>query len=1335
MNDKKKRILLISNLACLVLCAVFLLTGCIGSKNPVETTDPTVETTTEPDGAAVQEETTEPISQETTEKTTEETTEEPTLPPSSGGSGINNGTGGSYTPQTSQPAGNTTEPDENATEPEIEVPEAGSRENPYYESIAAPGSFTTVKIPANGTVDYAVKTAGTFLKIQSGDVEVIFNGEICKPENGVLELTLPGNQEPVKTPLRFVNKGSQAQFFTVEIMEAPGTKSNPIVVTDITALQVKLEQDDADGLYYTWTADKSGVLNVGLSSVKPAGAGVEVVVTVGDKTGKLSQSHKGILQIPVNEQDTVTVQIVALPDADGGYPAIEAEINSTILPVKTLNVDSIPNAVTTDVIAAGETVFCNVTGVSDTVMTILDQDVTVYYDGVAYGADENGVVSVQLGKENPVQLELVNGSDADTDYSLYFRYPVGHKLNPKLLTDLGDVEAVVKAGTDGFYYSYTTPDTGKLSFRVKTAPETANVLTGVALTNLQSQDTDSLLTAEASEEWVSVEAGAGDEILICVSVTAGGDVCVEGTLTLFGEYISYQEIGLPGFTAEVPAKSVRYFVGYDLGESIFSMDHAADATVLYKDITYLPQDGKLKFLVEGEDGAPFVFAIENHSEEDAAYTVALYYPEGSRKNPTDIVLGTSSMGSQEGASGYWFSYTAPKDGTLCLTFDTEKNWCYAINGGEICYSDAEPAVNEAAVAAHSGEQILIWVNTYDPENPETAPAGEVSFKTSFVSDPVELDLTRDYEAQILSQETAQFTGNLRNAIVTISNAGNLTVVCNGSRIPADEDGVVKITFLEPDSDGQWKFSICNDKSAVQNCSMRFSGLVGSWLNPAELALGNNTVQQEANATDYCFRYTAPKAGTLSLRFDLSTNWCYSINDGEKQYSDAEPAVNQTNIEVAEGDKVEVRVNTYDPAAPDTVPAGTVSFKATLITGPVAIEDPTTDYEASMLAGETVRFTGPFYENATVTVTDAAGFHAVCNGTTYHAAGGVITFPFEQPNEGGQWEFSLYNGSGAEAACTMTFSGPVGSWLNPAELVLNTNTAELAANAKDHYFSYLAPKDGNLVLSFDDTANWYYIVNGGEKQFAGSDPAVNVVTIPVEAEDEVILQVNTCDPEHPETTPAGTVEFTATLVTGPVTVENPAQPTVINLLAGETVIIEGNFGTEKLSIADAADLILAWKNTAYTADEDDVLSLTFSEGEQSFTLCNSAKEDTTATLIFGEESGTASNPAELIIGTNTAVCKAGNKGYYFTFENTTDAAISLKFDFSSVEERWWAYYERTNETVQNAKFRTYYQGLYTSNAFTCKVQPGATLTLIVKICNPATPDEVSAGAVEFKVEKR
>lgn len=1322
MNDKKKRILLISNLACLVLCAVFLLTGCIGSKNPVVSTDPTVETTTEPDGTDVQEETTEPVSP--TEETTEEATEAPTEPPSSGGSGINNGTGGGYTPQTSQPAGDTTEPDENATEPEIEVPEAGCRENPYYESIAAPGSFTTVKIPANGTVNYAVKTAGAFLKIQSGDVEVIVSGETCKPENGVLELTLPENQEPVKTPLRFVNKGSGEQSFTVEIMEALGAKSNPIVVTDITALRVKLEQDDADGLYYAWTADQSGVLHVGLSGVKPAGAGADVVVAVGDKTVKLSQSHKGILQIPVNEQDTVTVQVVALPNADGSYPAIEAEINSTILPVKTLNVDSIPNAVTTDVIAAGETAFCNVTGVSDTVMTILNQDVTVYYDGVAYGADENGVVSVQLGKENPVQLELVNGSDADRDYSLYFRYPVGHKLNPKVLTDLGDVEAVVKAGTDGFYYSYTVPNTGKLSFRVKTAPETANVLTGVTLTNEQSQDTDSLLTAEASEEWVSVEAVAGDEILICVSVTAGGDVCVDGTLTLFGEYISYQEIGLPGFTAEVPAKSVRYFVGYDLGESIFRMDNAADATVLHKDITYLPQDNKLMFLVEAEDGAPAVFAIENHSEEDAEYTVALYYPEGSRKNPTDIILGTSSMGSQEGASGYWFSYTAPKDGTLCLTFDTEKDWCYAINGGEICYSDAEPAVNEAAAAAQSGERILIWVNTYDPENPETAPAGEVSFKTSFVSDPVELDLTRDYEAQILSQETAQFTGDLQNAIVTISNAGNLTVVCNGSQIPADEDGVVKITFRKPDSDGQWKFSICNDKSVVQNCSMRFSGLVGSWLNPAELVLGTNTVQQEANGADYCFRYTAPKTGTLSLTFDPSANWCCSINGGEKQYSDAEPSVNQANIEVAEGDKVEVRVNTYDPAAPDTVPAGTVSFKATLITGPVAIEDPTTDYEASMLAGETVRFTGPFYENATVTVTDAAGFHAVCNGTTYNAVGGVITFPFEQPNEGGQWEFRLYNGSGAEATCTMTFSGPVGSWLNPTELVLNTNTAELAANAKDHYFSYLAPKDGDLVLTFDDTANWYYIVNGGEKQFADSEPAVNVVTIPVEAEDEVIIQVNTCDPERPETTPAGTVEFAATLVTGPVTIENPAQPSMVNLLAGETVIIKGKFGGEKLSIADAADLVLTWKNTAYTADEDDVLSLTFSEGEQSFTLYNGAKEDTAATLIFGEESGTESNPAELIIGTNTAVCKAGSGGYYFTFTNTTDANIKLRINFKETETAWW--YQRAGSSVT-------YNSTGSSKSFSFTVKAKDSVTIIVRTYDRTNPSNVPAGAVVFKVE--
>lgn len=1313
MKDRKKYMRLLSCLLCLVVCAAFLLTGCRDSeKTPTEPNDSVAETTTEPETeTTVENESTEPDTQETTE----EATEEPTEGSGSSSSGIGNGTGGSYKPQEPQP--DTTEPE--VTEPVIEVPAAGTLENPYYEDITAPGSFKTVKLSAKGTVNYTLKTAGAILKITSDGAAVVYDGKTYQPVDGVLELPLPDVKESVKTDLQFVNNGTGEQMFTVEVLEAVGAKSNPIAVTDIAALQVKLEQGGPDGLYYTWTADQTGVLTIGLSSIKPASASLDMIVTVGNKTAKLSESDKGILQIPVSVNDAVVVQVVAEADAAGNIPAVEAIVSGSVLPVKTLEADSIPKVMMTEKVSSGENAYYNVTGVSGTVLTVLDADVTVCYDGKAYGADENGVVSVQLGDEETVQLELINNSAEDKTYSLSFRYPAGHKLNPKTLTELGDVEVVIKAGTDGYYYTYTTPNAGKLTFRVKTTPENQSVLTGVTLTNENTQAVDSLLTAAASEETVSVVAGAGHRITIHVTLTDGGDICVDGALTLLGEYINYQQVACPGFVAEVPANGVCYFAGDDLGESIFTME-ATDATVLHNNVTYLPQDGKILFLVEAEDGAPATFAIENHGDEDAVYTVTLHYPEGSRKNPTEILLGESGVSSQEGATGYWFSYTAPKSGELVLNFDPEKNWCYAVNGGETFYSDAENTMAEQAVAVNSGEKVLIWVNTYDPEAPDTAPAGEVSFRAKLVSSPVELDLTQAYDAQVLMQETAQFTGNLRNAIITFTNAERLTVTYNGQTYTADDWGIIKVNFLEPDGEGQWKFTVTNDSFTDRTCTMQFSGTVGSWLNPAQLVLGTNRAQQAENAAEYCFSYTAPKAGILSLSFDMASDWYYAINDGEKQYSDSVPA--NAEVAVAEGDKVVIRLNTYDPAAPDTIPAGTVSFTATLITGPALIEDPRTPYEASVLAGETARFTGPF-EDATVTIIDAQDAYVICNETVYEAdTSGVITFTVLQSQPDGTWEFSLYNGSEEVKTCTMSFTGPVGSWLNPAEMVLSHNTAELTENAKDYYYTYAAPKSGTLVLSFDEADNWYYILNDGEKRYS-SDPAVKTVEIPVEKDEVVSLQLNTYDPNVPQTTPAGTVTFTATLITGPVTVTNLAQPLPINFLAGETVIVNGPLGGEKLSIGGADELILVWNETEYTADSNGLISLTFPADAQTdqvtFSLHNGGA-DGMYTLIFGEEKGTQTNPAELIVGNNIAVCQAGSEGYYFTFTNTTDAKMKLKIDFSQTETDW--YYKKGTSSAKNSSGA--------ARSFSFSVNAGASVTILVRTYDPENPENIPAGAVEF-----
>ena len=74
------------------------------------------------------------------------------------------------------------------------------------------------------------------------------------------------------------------------------------------------------------------------------------------------------------------------------------------------------------------------------------------------------------------------------------------------------------------------------------------------------------------------------------------------------------------------------------------------------------------------------------------------------------------------------------------------------------------------------------------------------------------------------------------------------------------------------------------------------------------------------------------------------NWTYTINNmttgayGETQWNDSDPVVNPATITVAEGDEIQVIVNTYNPADMWSTPAGTVTFNlAYAPEGPEVVE--------------------------------------------------------------------------------------------------------------------------------------------------------------------------------------------------------------------------------------------------------------------------------------------------------------------------------------------------------------------------------------------------------------
>lgn len=1335
MKNNKKLIGLLIGLACLVLGVVLLLTLCGEPKAPSQPTEPTgtqqPATTQPPEETTEPEPSTAPTEEETTqEPTEEETTQEPTQDQGSGND-INHGTGGGYDPQATQPEQETTEPEQDPAG-EVDVPAAGTKDNRYYEALSqAPGSFTTVKIPAGGKMYYTLKLAGALLQVESDDVSIVYKGKTYKAKDGLIQLPL-SEKQPMQ--VQFVNSGKKARSFQVSTLEEEGKASNPIRVKKLDGLSIQLIKNDQDGLYYAWKADRSGILTLSLANVKPASAQVELTVTVNDETMKLSDFSGGALEIPVEKDDQVTVQVQAQAGTNGKVPAVQVQLGSFIADVTQLNVPVVPYKTNTAKLAAGTSVYYSITGANGTVMTLSGGNGAVVYDGTTYTADKSGKVTVNLapGEDiDSVDLKLVNNGSKAQSFKLHFAYPVGHRENPQKLSKLGSLQVNLTQGTQGYFYSYTPKKSGAVLFTVTTPAAGENTRTDITVINTQTQEEASLWTEGTQQKRVALEVTEGEALLICVKATdpyTFSELCVDAQVTVHGQLSAYIPLEYPGGTLNVPAGSVQYYESYNIGGTTFRLE-GENVSVTHNGVTYIPKDGKLSFQVEAEGRMPARFIVENTGDADAAYQVTLTYPVGSMMNPGVLALGNSFVNQPAGASEYCFNYTAPKAGQVVFTFDPAANWVYTVDNltagtyGEIQYSDSDPAVPETAVDVQQGDVVQIRVNTYDPAEPFSAPAGTVSFETALHTFHEIHDVTVPVEASILVGETAHYQGLLQGTVLSLQNAQKITLGYEGKTYGADEGGNLGMTFLKPDDAGSYSFSLMNWGAEQWDSTLTLSVINGGPKAPGELLLGEGETSTPAGGVGYWFSYTAPKAGQLVLTLDGEANWRYAVNSGAIVSSD-EADSNVITQDVQSGEQTLIWLSTYDPENPDTAPEGVVKFKADLFSEPVTLEDLTVPYQTEVVFAETAKFTGDL-RNIIVTVENARSAVAVYNGEEYTAnARGDIKITFLEPDSDGNWVFTLRN-NGEAQSFTLSFDGVTGSWLHPDALQLGTNTVELAENAADYHYSYIAPKDGLFELSFDQNSHWQYTLDHltnevfGLTQYSGT--GADKVTLEVKAGDEILLRINTFDPENLDTLPAGTVSFEADLITGPHTVEDLLSAFSVDLVAGETAVVTGELRNVIVTLADAGDAVLTYNGTEYVANDDNQIQVTIlepdSEGNWTFTLKNGA-EDRSFKFGFEGLTGHWMNPAELKLAQNDVTLEAGAADYNYSY--TAPKAGTLVFVFDpSADWRYCINEQSVHVSTEPG-----------ADTVEIELAAGATVYLAVNTYDPEAPESTPAGTVSF-----
>ena len=947
---KNKTLLgLLTGLICITVCTALLLSACVGTNDdPTESvTDPVTEPTAgEEIPAPTDPEPTEVVPTDPEETEPEQTEPEATEPeetqPSGGSStpNVNTGTGGGYNPGTSDP----TEP-ETPTEPEIQVPAAGAEGNAYYEQLSkATGSFQTVAIAAGETVHYRVKTPGTFLCVEDAEVSVSYDGNTYTPEDGAIELVLPADNTTAVS-LQFTNNGSEAKAFAVDIRDALGSQDNPIVLESIALIETALEEGDSDGICYAWTADSDGVLNFGIGMVECADDVADAIVTVNGEAVSVAEAG-GMAEIPVKAGDTVNIQVLVYENADGIYPAAQITSGGYIAPIVELEITEVPVEVESVSIPSYQSVIYRITGIRGKILKIMASDFYALYENEIYSPNEEGVIEISIPagtSKTPVEVELLNGAAETKTAMLQIGYSVGHKDNPQILTELGELPTQTYKELGGYYYSYTAPHAGLVTFQIWEYPTEGNKA-DILLLNQTTGESANLWTTDENGDPVenitaSVAVKTGDQVTIHVTVVNVLNRQVDDSLVILGGMYGSEDMPIPvqypGFTADVPAGATVYYEGYNMNEMIFSAS-GENLVVSHNGQTY--DSGEITFNIVVQGRNPAVFGITNTGTKDASYDVVFTYPVGHSENPDALLLGTNTATRTAGQSDYCYLFTAPRAGTLTVSFAAAAQWLYAVDNltkgtyGDTQWSDSDPLITETTVTVAAGDKIRVRVNTYDAANMFENPAGTVSFTAKYVSGPTVINsLTLPTNTTVIPGEYAVYTGAFFDHVLSISNAKDLVVIFNGTEYTADAKGEISVEFpVASGSETSQEFTVFNAGTAQIIRSMTFSSKeVGSKENPDTLPYGKVTLTQPAdNSADYYYTYTATARGTLIITFDPNSDWLYQVTNLTTNQSNglvlSITGSNTCRISVRPGQVIELLVNTFDPKTGKS-PEGTVEF--------------------------------------------------------------------------------------------------------------------------------------------------------------------------------------------------------------------------------------------------------------------------------------------------------------------------------------------------------------------------------------------------------------------------
>lgn len=226
---------------------------------------------------------------------------------SSGGSS-SGGNSGSSGGSSSGSSGGTTEPS------------TGPKPYNQGEPISIGGTLQfDAEVPAGYYVYYNIyKVSGTYLRIESGDAYVTYNGKTYYPENGVVTFPVSSEGPSVPIQLQIGNSGTKDTTFHVTFAYPQGHMMNPINMT-LGSFTVNVAEGNDQGVFYSFKQTGAGTLTMTIDGVTVYDEG-KIVVTVTNSRGipvqyDVQGGSGATLSVPIKSGDSVSINICGVsPD-------------------------------------------------------------------------------------------------------------------------------------------------------------------------------------------------------------------------------------------------------------------------------------------------------------------------------------------------------------------------------------------------------------------------------------------------------------------------------------------------------------------------------------------------------------------------------------------------------------------------------------------------------------------------------------------------------------------------------------------------------------------------------------------------------------------------------------------------------------------------------------------------------------------------------------------------------------------------------------------------------------------------------------------------------------